>query len=226
MPWGVAAAGIGAAGGIGSSLLGSQGAKRQTGQMQNALDFQRQVYNEGVQRMQPYTQLGADQVNSLRDMMSTNNPTAFMDPGYQFRMDMGNKAITSNAAANGLIQSGDTLRALQEFGQKQGSQEFGNAFNRRLGLAQMGQDAAAGLGFQGNQASSNVGNISANMNAGGSLMPWANLAGGIGGFGMNMLAKRMGGLGGGNPSAGAAGANAFDPVFNGGDSVDQVPGGY
>jgi hypothetical protein len=194
-------------------MLGSQANKKQIGQMQQAIDEQRRQYDQTVQRMQPYTQLGAEQVNSLRDMLSTNNPTAFMDPGYQFRMDMGNRAITGNAASNGMIQSGDTLRALQSFGQEQGSQEFGNAFNRRLGLAQMGQNSAANLGFMGNQSAQNIGNLSTNMNAGGALTPWAHMASGLGGIGVNMLAKRM--SGGANPAAGVSGSNTFDPVFNG-----------
>ena len=213
MPWGVAAAGLAAAGSVGGAMLGSQANKKQIGQMQNAIDEQRRQYDQTVQRLSPYTQLGADQVNSLRDMLSTNNPTAYMDPGYQFRMDMGNRAITGNAASNGMIQSGDTLRALQSFGQEQGSQEFGNAFNRRLGLAQMGQNSAAGLGFMGNQSAQNIGNLSTNMDAGGGLMPLANMAGQLGGIGQNMLAKRF--ASGMPGTSGPSGSNAFDPVFNG-----------
>lgn len=54
------------------------------------------------------------------------------DPGYQFRMEQGRKALDRSAAARGLTMSGAQLRALTEYGQGMGSQEYGNAFNRAL----------------------------------------------------------------------------------------------
>ena len=52
------------------------------------------------------------------------------DPGYQFRLDEGQKAIERSAAARGGLQSGAALKAAARYGQDMGSQEYQNAFNR------------------------------------------------------------------------------------------------
>lgn len=63
------------------------------------------------------------------------------DPGYQFRLDQGRKAINNNAAARGLRYSSDTQKAIGDYTQGMASQEFGNAWNRLAGLSGMGQTA-------------------------------------------------------------------------------------
>lgn len=66
-----------------------------------------------------------------------NAPTAesiYADPSYQFRMDQGRKAIENAASAKGLTNSGGTLRDILEYGQKFGSQEYGNVWNRDFGV--------------------------------------------------------------------------------------------
>lgn len=50
--------------------------------------------------------------------------------GYNFRVNEGNKAITTNAAALGSIQSGAAAKALQEHGQNVASAEYGNYINQ------------------------------------------------------------------------------------------------
>ena len=62
-----------------------------------------------------------------------------MDPGYQFRLSEGSKALERAAAARGSLQGGGTLKALTRYSQGEASQEYQNAFNRSL------------QGFQANQ---------------------------------------------------------------------------
>lgn len=52
------------------------------------------------------------------------------DPGYQFRLSEGLKAVDRQAAARGGLISGAALKASQRYGQDMASQEFTNAFNR------------------------------------------------------------------------------------------------
>ena len=52
------------------------------------------------------------------------------DPGYEFRLSEGQKAIERSAAARGGLQSGSALKAAARYGQEMGSQEYQNAFNR------------------------------------------------------------------------------------------------
>lgn len=75
------------------------------------------------------------------------------DPGYQFRMDEGRKALERSAAKRGTLRSGATLKGLIDYGQDMGSQEYQQAYNRRLqqyregaGLAERSYDRNLGAG--------------------------------------------------------------------------------
>ncbi len=52
------------------------------------------------------------------------------DPGYQFRMNEGTRAIEASRAAKGGLFSGRTGIELQNYGQELASQEYGAAYNR------------------------------------------------------------------------------------------------
>lgn len=79
-------------------------------------------------------------------------------PGYQFRLDEGMKAIERGAAARGRVDSGETMKALQQYGQGLAAQDYeafeqkqkADYYNYLAALSgQSGQSAAgqaAGLG--------------------------------------------------------------------------------
>lgn len=80
------------------------------------------------------------------------------DPGYDFRLSEGTKALERSAAARGGVQSGGTLKALTDYNQNFASNEFNNSYNRfqtnratkanlLLGTAGLGQ---VSLGQQAN----------------------------------------------------------------------------
>lgn len=52
------------------------------------------------------------------------------DPGYQFRLSEGMKALDRTAAARGNLLSGSTLKGAMTFNQGMASQEYQNAYNR------------------------------------------------------------------------------------------------
>jgi len=89
-------------------------------------------------------------------------------PGYQFAQNEAQRAVENSMAARGMLQSGATLKALQErsmglanqeFGNyyNREAQQFGNYYNRLAGLAQMGQNSAVQTGTSGMQAAGNIG---------------------------------------------------------------------
>ena len=181
MPW------IAAAIGVGGSLLGSsmQGraaerAADTTAQAtREATELQRQMYQEGVQRQQPFYEAG---VNALPGYLQGIQPggelvrgfTAedfqrYQDPGYGFRVKEGLKALQGSAAARGSLMSGNTLRGITDYGQQAASQEYGNAYNRYIGeqatrrnalagLVGQGQTTAQTIAGQGSAMAGNVGN--------------------------------------------------------------------
>ena len=52
------------------------------------------------------------------------------DPGYQFRLEQGQKAMERSQAARGGLLSGGAIKAASDYNQGMASQEYGNAFNR------------------------------------------------------------------------------------------------
>lgn len=112
-------------------------------------------------------------------MHDFTNEDFVKDPGYQFRLNEGAKAVQGSAAAQGGLLSGAAMKAMQRYGQGYASNEFANAFNRdtankqnrfnRLsGVIDTGA-RAAGItgqiaqtqGMQASQAYNNIGDISA-----------------------------------------------------------------
>lgn len=85
-------------------------------------------------------------------------------PGYQHRVDEGNKAIERAAAARGMRLSSSTLKDFSRFNQNEASQEYGNYLNRLSGLAGTGQTATGSVAAAGQNYANQAG--SALMSAG------------------------------------------------------------
>jgi hypothetical protein len=92
------------------------------------------------------------------------------DPGYEFRLQEGLKAIERSAASRGTVLSGGMLKEIQRFGQGLASQEFQNAYNRfqqnratrfnqLANFSGVGQVTAQQLGERGAQTATNIGNL-------------------------------------------------------------------
>lgn len=55
------------------------------------------------------------------------------DPGIDFRINEGTRAMEQGAAARGVLNTGGTLQDLVDYGQKAASQGYGDAYSRALG---------------------------------------------------------------------------------------------
>jgi hypothetical protein len=83
-------------------------------------------------------------------------------PGYQFRLQQGVDAIDSSAAARGLLRSGRRLKALTEFGQDIGAEEFGAEFNRLAAIAGIGETSSLLASQAALGTGANLSNIATN----------------------------------------------------------------
>lgn len=123
--------------------------------------------------------------------------------GYNFQLKQGTDAIASNAAAKGLLNSGGTGKALEEYGQGLGANYFNNYLgqvgslnNQAQNTATSGQNQLTTIANAGTGAGSTAAQYTA---AGGNAI--ANgVSGALGGFGgaiTNALARGYNSPGGG-----------------------------
>lgn len=169
MTWGAVAVGVGSAV---AGIAGSRSAaKKQESANKRAIALQREMWNTSRNDLAPYRDAGTPAVNQLLELVT--NPEAQADyvhtnPFYRAQMQQAQDAVFANQAARGMLGSGATASALQQQYLAQGDQFLNNQYNRLLGLAGMGQSAAAGTASinqqVGNQIAGleqNIGNVQA-----------------------------------------------------------------
>lgn len=214
----VIAGGAAIAGGAMASSASNKAAKTQAASADKASQIQQANFEQTREDLTPYKQAGDTSLKQLMGQMGSNgyfnqsyegDKFNFQaDPSYKFRQQQGFDGIQSQAAAQGGLLSGATLKALNDYNSNLASQEYGNAFNRwqstdnnnyerfnadqtnrynRLSnLVGVGQNAAAQVGNAGAQTSQAVANntmAGANSIAAGqvgSANAWSNTANDLG----------------------------------------------
>jgi hypothetical protein len=246
-------AGIGLAGSIGGAALSAhaagkaadaqsaaaqQAAALQHEDAQAALDFQKKQYSDQQRNMAPWLQAGKTDLATLQGQLPSltapftekfKAPTAATeqnDPGYQFRLQQGMKALQNSASARGDLLSGNTLAATTQYGQDYASGEYGNVYNRamqeyqnRFNVYNANQtnkfNRLASLSGVGQTTGQQLGQIGQNMNNAaaatasgyvGAGNAWSGALSGAGNsiLDLYMLNKMGGGFGGSNPTTGGA----------------------
>jgi hypothetical protein len=194
----------------GGSLLGGwlqskaadKASQAQVAEEQQALALQEQQLG----KLNPWINVGSGANYTLGQLYgigagggSANAPqdfsSFFNSPDYQFAKQQGQAGLVNYQNAEGLGGSGAGLAAASTFNQGLATQQFGNYFNRLMGLSQLGASAAeAGVGGA-NAAAQTMGNIGQSQASG--IIGSANaLSGGISGAGNSLLlASILGGRG-------------------------------
>lgn len=174
------AAGITAAGALGSAAIGYFGAQsasdKQAQAAANALDFQKQVYAQNQQSLSPWINTGSKAAYSLADLygLGPNGSQGVNDafdaftklPAYQFPLQQGMLALTRNLNAQGKNMSGAQAREAQQFGQGLASQYLmSNYVSPLQQMSGLGVNAASSLAGANNQSASQIGNSYGNIGA-------------------------------------------------------------
>lgn len=147
-----------------------------------AIDEYRRQFDVAEAQLQPFREVGLE---NLRTLAELNQPGGYLaeefdftradfeaDPGYQFRLEAGMKALERQASARGNLLSGKQLKAAQRYSQDFASQEFDKAYtraynafnhnrttryNRLAALAGVGQTSTNTLVEVGDRTSARVG---------------------------------------------------------------------
>ena len=90
---------------------------------------------------------GANALNSMYKSDGSMNYDTFRNmPGYQFRMEEGQRAMDNSGSSRGMTQSGSQLKALTKYGQGSADQGFNNWFNQQMQMSGMGMNAVSNQG--------------------------------------------------------------------------------
>lgn len=176
MPIGLIAAGVGAAGAIGSAVIGSSAAKSASETQANAENTaaadQLNMYNQTKASLAPYNTTGLSANQAISEMPAFNfAPTeANLEntPGYQFNLYQGLKATQNSAAARGLGVSGAAEKGAASYASGLANSTYQNQFQNALSgyttnlnklqtQAGLGENAAAMTGNYGTQTAQAIG---------------------------------------------------------------------
>lgn len=115
------------------------------------------LYGLGKLNWDGGTNFSTDTANAPADQAAAS-AKFFTSPGYDFRLTQGVNALDRSAASRGMLLSGAQTKGVQDYGQGQASQEWGNYINQLNSLS------GAGLGAteSGNNTTANIFNAGNN----------------------------------------------------------------
>lgn len=192
MPAAAIVAGVGAVASIGGAIIGKNAQNNavkqaaQTAENTTAANnaLAREIYGQNKATLDPIIGVGTKASGALNSLMYGNDNGASLaalqeSPGYQFRMNEGNRALNTGWAARGLLNSGAAQKAAIKYGQDYASGEYNNRFNQLaqqqgVGLGAAGALAGVSTQYGGQVANQNNALASAQMNS--ALMQGRNTA--------------------------------------------------
>lgn len=162
-----------AAGSVAGGAIASKGAKNaantqskaatdaatlQAQSNREALDFENKKYEEQKALQAPFIESGKKALGELETFKPFQAPGSefTQDPGYQFRVAEGMKAIERSAASKGTVANPATQKALLRFNQDTASGEYGNVYARRAAEYQNTYDQLASRAGLGRSSSSDL----------------------------------------------------------------------
>lgn len=147
---GLIAAGLGAAGSLGSSLIASNAAGKAATEQEQATEQgiaeQQREFNIEQQNSAPFVQAGQQSIAQIMAGLQNGTfgpgsipnftpPTlaqAQQTPGYQFTQQQGDKGVLEGAAAAGGAISGGSLKSLDQYNTNLANTTYSNIYNQAL----------------------------------------------------------------------------------------------
>lgn len=142
----ITAAAIGGAASAYGSRQARKAGNRQADAAREGQAMQERMFNRQNELQEPFRQAGISGQNRYMELMGLGGNTGAegygkyardfsmadfeKDPGYEFRLTEGLKALDRQAAARGGVISGKALKAAGRYGQDYATGEFQNAYGR------------------------------------------------------------------------------------------------
>ena len=177
----IGAAGVGAAGISYAASSNASHVAANAAAQNNAL--QSQIYTQNSANEQPYIQSGDTANTALQGFLGLGGDPAasqkalnqyLNSTGYQFNLNQGLEAAQQNKASAGMLNSGSTLKALDQYGTGLADQ-YGQQYEQNLSeVANRGANSANALAGQG-QSYANA--VSSNNNSAATTSANAGLVG-------------------------------------------------
>lgn len=139
----------GGIGGLGNGRLTSQVQSQGGGQPVSLEQFAQQYYQQNGGDISQFQQ--NPQAQAIAQLEG--------QPLFQSLFHQGEDAILQNASATGGVRGGNTQGALARFRPQLLNQFFNEQYARLAGIAELGQNAAAGVGSAGLATGANIGNL-------------------------------------------------------------------
>jgi hypothetical protein len=171
-------------GAVGGALISADASKKaankQAKSIENANQLQWEQYLQNREDLAPWREAGAGAVGQLRELTAPGGEFSkpfqmgewTTDPGYQFRLAEGMKALERSGSARGMSLSGAQMKAFDRYNQDFASNEYSNVYNRTYNqfanersnrfnqlaaLAGIGQTSAGQLAVLGSQTTGQMG---------------------------------------------------------------------
>lgn len=170
-------------GDIVGALIGADASRKasntQADSVRETNALQKQMFDLTREDQKPYREAGYGALEQIQNLLKNPNSIT-SEPGYQFGMDQGTRALNSGAAARGMTYSGAAGKALTRYGQDYAGTKLDQSYNRLASLAGLGQIGANGQNNQNfaSQVGNNLTGL-ANAKAGASMYnarQWGNAA--------------------------------------------------
>lgn len=205
MPVGIIAAAVGGAATIAGAAISGSAASGAAKTAQNTAaannQLQQQIYQQNSANEQPYIAAGNSATTELNGLLGIGGDSAAASTalnnytksaGYDFVSNAGNRAIVANNSVNGLLDSGGTLKALDQYNDGLASTYLGQYEGALSGVAGTGANSAnalAGTGTNYANAVSSNNNSAASVSANAGIASASNinslLSNAIGAYGLN-----------------------------------------
>lgn len=203
----------------------NKAADAQSASAQAQIGESRRQFDEIRKLLEPYSNAGTGALSQQQALLGLSGADAQRSaigaleksPQMQALVRQGENAILQNASATGGLRGGNIQAALAQFRPQILSSMIENQYSKLGGLTSIGQNAAAGVGNAGmnasnqvNQALGNIGSAQAGaaLASGQAQAGFANTLGQVGGF----VGSRLFGGSGITPSAGSV--DAYNSIGN------------